>query len=80
MRYAIKRSTTAQGGGSSARFVAQHKQNANAELFIHGVEKTDEIGRLCRMNLAVHGLEGNPARRPSQQLLRRPARRHRPFR
>ena len=25
---------------------------------IHGVEKTDETGRLCRLNLAVHGLEG----------------------
>ena len=29
------------------------------ELSIHGVEKTDETGRLCRMNLAVHGLEGD---------------------
>src|ERR1039458_1037727 len=28
------------------------------ELSIHGVEKTDETDRLCRMNLAVHGLEG----------------------
>ena len=28
------------------------------ELSIHGVEKTDETGRLCRFNLAVHGLEG----------------------
>ena len=28
------------------------------ELSIHGVEKTDETGRLCRLNLAVHGLEG----------------------
>ena len=28
------------------------------ELSIHGVEKTDEAGRLCRLNLAVHGLEG----------------------
>ena len=27
-------------------------------LSIHGVEKTDETGRLCRLNLAVHGLEG----------------------
>src|SRR5882672_10581582 len=25
----------------------------------YGVEKTDETGRLCRMNLAVHGLEGD---------------------
>jgi type I restriction enzyme M protein len=44
---------------SSARFVAQHKKNPAAELAIHGVEKTDETGRLCRMNLAVHGLEGD---------------------
>lgn len=44
---------------SSARFVAEHKQNPSAELAIHGVEKTDETGRLCRMNLAVHGLEGD---------------------
>jgi len=29
------------------------------ELSIHGVEKTDETGRLCRLNLAVHGLEGD---------------------
>jgi len=42
----------------SARFVAQHKKNPAAELSIHGVEKTDETGRLCRLNLAVHGLEG----------------------
>ena len=42
----------------SARFVAEHKKNPSAELSIHGVEKTDETGRLCRLNLAVHGLEG----------------------
>jgi len=43
----------------SARFVAEHKKNPTAELSIHGIEKTDETGRLCRMNLAVHGLEGD---------------------
>lgn len=43
---------------SSARFVSEHKKNPSSELSIHGVEKTDETGRLCRMNLAVHGLEG----------------------
>ncbi len=43
----------------SARFVSEHKQNPSAELSIHGVEKTDETGRLCRMNLAVHGIEGD---------------------
>jgi type I restriction enzyme M protein len=44
---------------SSARFVAEHKKNPASELSIHGVEKTDETGRLCRLNLAVHGLEGD---------------------
>jgi type I restriction enzyme M protein len=43
---------------SSARFVSEHKKNPASELAVHGVEKTDETGRLCRMNLAVHGLEG----------------------
>jgi len=43
----------------SARFVAEHRQNPADELSICGVEKTDETGRLCRMNLAVHGLEGD---------------------
>jgi type I restriction enzyme M protein len=42
----------------SARFVAEHKKNPARELSIHGVEKTEETGRLCRMNLAVHGIEG----------------------
>jgi type I restriction enzyme M protein len=43
----------------SARFVAEHKKNPAADLSIYGVEKTDETGRLCRLNLAVHGLEGD---------------------
>lgn len=43
---------------SSARFVSEHRKNPNAELSMCGVEKTDETGRLCRLNLAVHGLEG----------------------
>src|ERR1700675_3113463 len=43
----------------SARFVAEHKKNPSSELAIFGVEKTDDTGRLCRMNLAVHGLEGD---------------------
>ena len=42
----------------SASFVTGHKKNPSSELSIFGVEKTDETGRLCRMNLAVHGLEG----------------------
>ena len=43
----------------SARFVAEHKKNPSSELSIFGVEKTDDTGRLARMNLAVHGLEGD---------------------
>lgn len=43
----------------SARFVAEHQQNPAAELALYGVEKTDETGRLCRVNLAIHGLEGD---------------------
>ena len=43
----------------SARFVSEHKKNPSSELSVFGVEKTDETGRLCRMNLAVHGLEGD---------------------
>ena len=43
----------------SAKFVAEHHKNPAAELSICGVEKTDETGRLARLNLAVHGLEGD---------------------
>jgi len=43
----------------SARFVAEHQRNPAAELSICGIEKTDETGRLCRLNLAVHALEGD---------------------
>lgn len=43
----------------SARFVSEHKKDPTRELAVHGVEKTDETGRLCRMNLAVHGLQGD---------------------
>ena len=51
--------------GSGGMFVhrrgslSEHKKNPASELAIYGVEKTDETGRLCRMNLAVHGLEGD---------------------
>jgi len=43
----------------SARFVQEHKKRANEEIAIYGQEKTDETVRLCKMNLAVHGLEGD---------------------
>ena len=43
----------------SARFVAAHKKNPSSELSIHGQERVDATVRLCRMNLAIHGLEGD---------------------
>ena len=43
----------------SARFVSEHRKNPSEALTIFGVEKTDDTGRLCRLNLAVHGLEGD---------------------
>ena len=43
----------------SAKFVERHKKNPNAEIAIYGQEKTAETIRLCKMNLAVHGVEGD---------------------
>jgi type I restriction enzyme M protein len=43
----------------SARFVAAHKKNPSEELSIRGQERVDATVRLARMNLAVHGLEGD---------------------
>ncbi len=43
----------------SAHFVENHHRNPSAELSVYGEEKTAETVRLCRMNLAVHGLSGD---------------------
>src|SRR3989339_702127 len=43
----------------SARFVEERKKKPSAEISIYGQEKTKETVRLCKMNLAVHGLEGD---------------------
>ena len=43
----------------SARFVHEHKKNPSAELSIHGQEKVGATMAICRMNLAMHGLEGD---------------------
>src|SRR5712691_11740775 len=43
----------------SARFVQNHQQNPSTDISIYGQEKTAETVRLCRMNLAVHGLSGD---------------------
>jgi type I restriction enzyme M protein len=42
----------------SAAFLERHKQNPNAVIALYGQEKVAETVRLCRMNLAVHGLSG----------------------
>ena len=43
----------------SARFVEEHRNgNTRGRLSIYGQERIDETLRLCKMNLAVHGLEG----------------------
>jgi type I restriction enzyme M protein len=43
----------------SAEFVRRHQENPTDEISIYGQEKTAETVRLCRMNLAVHGLSGD---------------------
>jgi len=43
----------------SARFVENHRKNPNTEIMVYGQEKIAETVRLCKMNLAVHGLSGD---------------------
>jgi type I restriction enzyme M protein len=43
----------------SAHFVEEHKKNPTREIAIYGQEKTAATIRLCKMNLAVHGLSGD---------------------
>ncbi len=42
----------------SAAFVEHHKKSVN-EIAVYGQEKVAETIRLCKMNLAVHGLSGD---------------------
>jgi type I restriction enzyme M protein len=42
----------------SARFVDEHRNGAEGRLSIYGQERVEETLKLCTMNLAVHGLEG----------------------
>jgi type I restriction enzyme M protein len=42
----------------SARFVDEHRNGRKGRLSIYGQERVDETLKLCTMNLAVHGLEG----------------------
>ena len=44
----------------SAEFIRNHKRNGNkGDISLYGVERGAETIRLCKMNLAVHGLEGD---------------------
>ena len=43
----------------SARFVQNHKKNPSSDIAIYGQDKIAETVRLCKMNLAVHGLSGD---------------------
>ena len=43
----------------SAEFIHNHQQNGNGQISIYGTERVAETIRLCKMNLAVHGLEGD---------------------
>jgi type I restriction enzyme M protein len=43
----------------SAGFVERHRRNPNADISLYGQERIAETIRLCRMNLAVHGLSGD---------------------
>lgn len=43
----------------SAKFVERHKKRASKEIMCYGQEKVAETVRLCKMNLAVHGLSGD---------------------
>ena len=42
----------------SARFVEEHRNGSKGRLSIYGQERVEETLKLCTMNLAVHGLEG----------------------
>lgn len=43
----------------SAEFVKRHNQNPARAISVYGVEKMSDTQKLCRLNLAVHGLSGD---------------------
>jgi len=43
----------------SAGFVEKHHKKASSEISVYGQEKVADNVRLCKMNLAVHGLSGD---------------------
>ena len=57
-RFVFEHKRQPAAGQSAGNRPKDYSGEPTRELSIHGVEKTDETGRLCRLNLAVHGLEG----------------------
>jgi type I restriction enzyme M protein len=57
-RPAVHPSPTGRRAGEEG-LAGQYSGDPARELSIHGQEKVGETARLCRMNLAVHGLEGD---------------------
>ncbi len=57
-RFVAEHKRQPAAGQSAGNRPKDYSGEPTRELSIHGVEKTDETGRLCRLNLAVHGLEG----------------------
>jgi type I restriction enzyme M protein len=43
----------------SAEFVRRHHKSPSREISIYGIEKMEDTQKLCRLNLAVHGLSGD---------------------
>lgn len=43
----------------SADFVKRHHKNPTREISLYGTEKMSDTQKLCRLNLAVHGLSGD---------------------
>lgn len=43
----------------SAEFVKRHHKNPSREISIYGTEKMEDTQKLCRLNLAVHGVSGD---------------------
>jgi type I restriction enzyme M protein len=43
----------------SAEFVKNHQHQPHQQISIYGQEKAEDTVRLCKMNLAIHGLSGD---------------------
>ena len=43
----------------SASFVENHQKNPSSEISVYGQERVGDTVKLCKMNLAVHGLSGD---------------------